>query len=116
MVQYLVHIIPNVHGTSTLGPTPPAVFPPVELVQLLVPLPTVGIEEIDPRTASTPTPSLELAPMLVLDEQIKLLPFLVNGVIGGAFDMWINNDNHLNQVNIGKIRVELGLSPCEQGR
>ena len=65
---YLVHIVPDVHGTGALGPTPLAILPSVKLVQVLVPFPAVRIEEIDPSATSTPTPPLELASLLVLDE------------------------------------------------
>lgn len=107
---YLVHIVPDVYTSRALGPTPPAVLPSVELVQVLVPFPAVWIEEIDPSTASAPTPPFKLASMLVLDEQIKLLCFLVNGVILGAFDVWIDNDNHLGRrVSLPGSRIKPSL-------
>jgi len=67
-VLYLVHIVPDMHSARALGPTPLVIFPSAELVQALIPFPTVWIEEINPSTTSTPTPPFELATMLVLDE------------------------------------------------
>ena len=68
MVLYLVHIVPDMHSPCALSPTPLAIFPSIELVQVLVPFPAVWIEEIDPSTASTPAPPFEFASVLVLDE------------------------------------------------
>ena len=111
--RYFVHVIPDVHGTGALGPTPLIVLPSVELVQLLVPFPAVRVEEIDPCTISTPTPPLELLSMFVFGEQIKLLTFLVNGVVEGAFDMWVNDDDHLYKVNFNKAGIQLSSVPFE---
>ena len=94
---YLVHIIPDVHSTGALGPTPFVISSSVELVQALVPFPAVRIEEVDPSTASAPTPSFELGSMLILNEQIELLRFLINRVILGALDMRVNDHDHLNK-------------------
>ena len=68
MALYLVHIVPDVHRSRALGPTPLAILPPVEPVQAFVPFPTTWIEEIDPSTASAPTPPFKLASVLVLDK------------------------------------------------
>jgi len=94
---YLVHIVPDVHSSCALSPTPLAILPSIELVQALVPFPTVRIEEIDPSTASTPTPPFELSSILILNKQIELLRFLVNGVILGALDVWVDDDDHLDR-------------------
>lgn len=115
MAQHLIHIIPDVHRARALSPTPSTVLPSVEFVQLLVPFPTVRVEEIDPCAVSTPTQSLQLPAMLVLDEYIKLLSFLVNRVIEGTFDMRIDNNNHLCKVNFHKIRMEMSSIPFERG-
>jgi len=96
-VRYLVHIVPDVHSACAFGPAPLVIFPSVELVQVLVPFPTVRIEEIDPGAASTPTPPFELASVLILDEQIEFLRFLVNGVVGGTLDVGIYNNDHLDK-------------------
>ena len=97
------------HSTCALSPTPPSIFPSVELEQFFVPFPTVWIEEIDPSATSTPTPPLELASMLVLDEKVKFLSFLVNRVVNSPLDVWINDNNHLSGVNLHKVWIKLGF-------
>ena len=54
---YFIHIIPNEDILRALLPVPLALIV-VKLEEPLPPLPTSGIEVVNPRAATTPTPSV----------------------------------------------------------
>lgn len=94
-ITNLIHIIPDKDVIGTIDPGP-SLRVRLRPEQLGPPIPTGRIEEIDPRAASTPTPTFILSfATLRLDENFQLRSLFIYRVILRSLQVWIDNNDHL---------------------
>lgn len=96
---YLIHIIPNEDVLRALLPVPLA-FIVIKPEEPLPPLPTSGIEVVNPRAAATPAPSIVFSfATWRFDQETFFACRLVYRVALTSLEMRIDDHNHLPGVN-----------------
>lgn len=92
---HLIHIVPDINGICTVSPRPfSGNF--LSSKQFDPPIPTGGIEEINPGAAARPTPTLIL-PFATLGfyNYTKFGCLLVYRIVRYSFQMGVDDNDHL---------------------